>query len=224
MARLWLLTALLAAALLGWAPPVAAADGCSDLGGTRTEDGLCRTHEARTDYELNIAFPVDYPDQGAITEFVTTTRDRFVETAQDRRAHNRPYRMEIQATEHRTETTRSVAFEVYQNVGGAHPSSWYQTFNYDLARQRPLTFETLFAPETRPLDAIYPLVQRALADRLDVADPVSPKAGLDAANYQSFAVTPEELIFYFDRGVLMAGAAGAHAVALPRDQLPPLAL
>lgn len=224
MMRVWLLTALLAAALLGWTPAAAAANGCGDLGGTLDQDGMCRTQESRTHYDLNIAFPVDYPDQAAITEFITTTRDGFVDTALDRRAHNLPYRMEIQATEHATETTRSVAFEVYQNVGGAHPSSWYQTYNYDLVRQRPVTFEALFAPDTRPLEAIYPLVQRELADRLGVPDPVSPKTGLDAASYQSFAITPDQLIFYFDRGALMAGAAGAHTVALPRAQLPALAV
>ncbi|CAJ1506824.1 esterase [[Mycobacterium] burgundiense] len=222
MVRAWVLTALIATVLLGWAPGAAAASGCGDFGGTLAADGLCRAHESQPEYEMDVSFPLDYPDQRAITDFITSTREEFVAAAHDPQAHNLPYRMEMKATEAATATTRSVAFEVYQNVGGAHPSTWYRTFNYDLIRQRPLGFADLFAPGARPVPELLPIVQRELTSRLGVPDLVSPTAGLDPASYQSFAITDEALIFYFDRGAIMAGAAGAHTVSVPRSALPPL--
>ena len=71
--------------------------------------------------------------------------------------------------------TRSVVFTVYQNVGGAHPQTYYQAFNWNVAKNAPITFDTLFKPGTKPLDVIYPevnryLTRRAGADRRDPAE------------------------------------------------------
>ncbi len=67
-------------------------------------------------------------------------------------------------------------------------------------------------------------VVRELTARTGQLDPVAPSAGLDAANYQNFAITPHDVIFFFDRGALMAGAAGAQKVYVPRSEIPPLAI
>ena len=53
-----------------------------------------------------------------------------------------------------------MVFEVYQNVGGAHPQTFYKAFNWDVAKNAPITFDTLFKPGTKPLDVIYPEVNR----------------------------------------------------------------
>ena len=70
--------------------------------------------------------------------------------------------------------TRSVVLKFFQDVGGSHPSTWYKAFNYNLGTKQPITFDTLFAPGTTPLDSIFPLVQRDLerqnaAGRRDLA-------------------------------------------------------
>ena len=49
-----------------------------------------------------------------------------------------------------SDTTRSVSFEVYQDMGGAHPDVWYKAFNYDTVRSRPITFADLFALGRQP--------------------------------------------------------------------------
>ncbi len=216
--------ALSAVALLCWAPAAVAEDLCSDLGGTIEDDGMCRTHSTGPDYTLDLAFPVDFPDQAAVTDFVTSTRDEFIDTAGSRDGGPAPYALDVTASLVASDVTRSVTFEVYQNVGGAHPNTWYKSFNYDIVEQRPITFETLFDPEARPLSSIYPVVVRELTARTGQLDPVAPSAGLDAANYQNFAITPHDVIFFFDRGALMAGAAGAQKVYVPRSEIPPLAI
>ena len=77
-----------------------------------------------------------------------------------------PYALDAKGTAYRSGTppggTQSVVFEVYQNVGGPHPQTWYKAFNYDLGKRAPISYDTLFKPGTKPLDVIFPVVQREL--------------------------------------------------------------
>ena len=53
---------------------------------------------------------------------------------------------------------------MWQNVGGVHPQTWYKSFNWDIAKKAPITFDTLFKPGTKPLDVIYPVVEQYLTE------------------------------------------------------------
>lgn len=215
---------LLATAALVGAPIAQAADVCDEFGGRVEQDGLCRVEVNNSQYVLDMSFPVDFPEQDAVTKFLTDTKAGFLEAVRAPDARNLPYGLDIKAVLDASDTTKTATFEVYQNVGGAHPNTWYKSFNYDVARQRAITFDDLFAPGVKPLDTIFPIVQQELATRIGHPDPVFPSEGMDSANYQNFAITPVELIFFFDRGALMAGAGGAQVVRIPRSELPPLAV
>jgi hypothetical protein len=54
--------------------------------------------------------------------------------------------------------------------------------------------------------------------------PLSEYDGMDPSHYRNFAVTQVDPVFFFDRGEMMAGAAGAHTVYVPRSAHPPLAV
>ena len=41
---------------------------------------------------------------------------------------------------------------------------------------------------------------------------------MDPSHYRNFAITPVDLVFFFDRGEMMAGAAGAYTVYVPRPR------
>ena len=90
--------------------------------------------------------------------------------------------LDAKGTAYRSRTpprgTQSVVFEMYQNVGGAHPQTWYKAFNYDLSKRAPVTFDTLFKPGTKPLDVIFPVVQAELQKQsgLEVASPARRRA------------------------------------------------
>ena len=73
-----LATALLLGRLASFRRSALAADVCSDFGGAVEQDGLCRLHETKPNYELSMSFPVDFPDQGAVDDFVTQTRTGFL--------------------------------------------------------------------------------------------------------------------------------------------------
>jgi hypothetical protein len=113
-------------------------------------------------------------------------------------------------------------FEVYQNVGGAHPQTWYKTFNYNVATRAPITFDTLFKPGTKPLDVIFPIVQGELQKQSGVEQAIPPSVGLDPAHYQNFAITDDSVIFFFGQGELLAEAAGATQANVTRAALAPL--
>ncbi len=227
MMRAVLAAGLATGLLLGspMAPPTAhAADVCADFGGAAEQDGLCRVQVTNPNYTLKMSFPVDFPDQAAVNDFLSQTRNGFLNETQTPNFANVPYELDMTGSLWASDTTRSVAFEVYQDLGGAHPNIWYQSFNYDTVRNRPIIFADLFAPGVNPMNAIFGIVQQKLAAEMGAPPPVSESDGVDPSHYRNFAITPVDLVFFFDRGEMMAGAAGAHTVNVPRSAIPQLAV
>lgn len=204
------------------AQPVTATapSACAELGGTVDADQICLVHAENPTYRLDFTFPADYPDQPALTAYLTETRDGFVNVAGMPGSWNLPYILDARGTGYRSGPddggTRSVVFEVYQNVGGAHPLTWFKGFNWDVAKKAPITFDTLFKKDTKPLDVIFPIVQAAVSRQLGVEAPISFDDGVNPANYQEFAITDDSVIFFFGQGQIMAEAGGALQATVPR--------
>jgi hypothetical protein len=215
------------AVLLGW-PAAAAPASCASLGGTIEAAQTCHIHASTSTYTLNMTFPVDYPDQQALTDYITQNRDGFVNVAHGSGRRDQPYQMDATTEQHSAgqppHNTRSVVLKFFQDLGGAHPSTWYKAFNYNLGAKQPITFDTLFAPGTTPLDTIFPIVQRELEHQTGLGVAILPSSGLDSTHYQNFAITDDELIFYFAQGELLPSFAGATQAQVPRSAIPPLAI
>jgi len=221
-----LAAALLAGGVLAGslAPPAGAQPGaCTDLGGAVDAQQVCRVHTDNPTYTLDYVFPADYPDQQALSAYLTQTRDGFVNVAEMPGSWNLPYVLDAKGSGFRSGAddtgTRSVVFEVYENVGGAHPQTWYKAFNWDLAAKTPITFDSLFRPGTRPLDVIFPVVQSEVSRQLGVDTPITASDGLDPSKYQQFTLTDDAVIFYFGQGEIMGGAGGALTASVPRSTL-----
>jgi hypothetical protein len=216
---------VVAGALAGFmaTPAAAAQPACTDLGGAVDADQVCHVHVENPTYKLDYTFPADYPDQQAVIAYLTQTRDGFVNVAEMPGSWNLPYVLDGKGTGYRTGPddggTRSVVFEVYENVGGAHPQTWYKAFNWDVVKKAPITFETLFKPDTKPLDVIFPIVQSEVSRQLGVDSPISPSDGMDPSKYQEFALTDDSVIFFFGQGEVMAGAGGALQATVPRSAI-----
>jgi Protein of unknown function (DUF3298) len=232
--RTMMSAALIAAGVLvGWSGgAVAAADSaCTSLGGDLQDEQTCHVHTSTASYTLNMTFPTDYPDQ-SLTDFLTQNRDGFVSVAQTSSQtsgpRDVPYQMEVTSEQYHSGQppagTRSVVLKVFEDLGGPRPSTFYKSFNWDLAGQKAISFDTLFAPNTKPLDAIYPIVQREVGKQTGLGAAILPGSGLDASHYQNFAITDDELIFYFAPGELLPSLAGASQVHVPRNAVPPLAV
>ena len=217
---------LASSALLGW-PAAAAPPSCTNLGGTIEDGQMCRVRATGPTYTLNMVFPADYPDEQPLVDYITQNRDGFVNVAQSSGPRDQPYQLEA-TTEQRGSgqppRTRSVVLKLFQDLGGSHPSIWYKAFNYNLVAKQPITFDTLFAPNTTPLDSIFPIVQRDLEHQTPLGAAIPPSAGHDPTHYQNFAITDDQLIFYFAPGEMLPAFAGPVQAQVPRNAIPPLAV
>jgi hypothetical protein len=204
----------------------AAQSACADLGGAVGPDGICTVHTANSTYTLDITFPNDYPDQQALTAYLTQARDGFVNVSEMPGSNNLPYELDAKGTGYNSGpppgATQSVVFTMWQNVGGAHPQTWYKSFNWDFGKKAPITFDTLFKPGSKPLDVIYPAVEQYLRKQQGMIDGIPPSVGLDPAKYQNFALTDDSLIFFFDQGEFVAESAGPVEASVPRATIAPL--
>ncbi|OBI71298.1 esterase [Mycobacterium sp. E740] len=213
------------AGVIAAGPEAAAQTGCADIQGNVGPDQICRVHVQNPTYTIDLSFPNDYPDQAPIVTYLKQTRDGFVNVAEDPDAYNLPYELDAKGAGYRsgppTAGTRSVVFTVWQNVGGVRPQTFYQAFNWDVAKNAPITFGTLFKPGTKPIDVLFPEVERYL-QRQGMTYPVSPGAGTDPANYQNFAIADDSLIFCFSQGGLFPESAGPVQATVPRAAVAPL--
>jgi hypothetical protein len=198
--RIVIAAALVCGALAATPPAWAAPDACGALGGVVESSGLCHVQAGAAGYALDMRFPLDYPDTQAMVDYLTQTRDGFVNVAQTPDSRNVPHQMDVTAESFRSARTRSVVLTLFQDVGGAHPTTWYKSFTY----------------------AIFPIVQRTLQDETGLAASISPGDGLDPTHYQNFAVTDDAVIFFFGRAELLPSYAGESSVTLPRNAIPPL--
>jgi hypothetical protein len=224
MRRTSVLAAPLVTGALLSAPPVSAApESCAAFGGVVQGD-TCRVQASTAEYTIDMTFPLDYPDEQALVEYLTQTRDGFVNVGQTPDFRRIPHEMDVTAESFESAQTRSVVLTLFQDVGSAHPTTWYKSFTYDVGNRRPVTFDTLFAPDVKPLDAIFPIVQRTLEGETGLVGSIPPGDGRDPAHYQNFAVTDDSVIFFFGRAELLPSFAGATSVTLPRNEIPPLQL
>jgi hypothetical protein len=217
---------ILAAALLGATavagPSAMAASGpCAALGGV-VQQGNCHVQKSDPAYTVDMTFPLDYPDEQAIVDYLSQTREGFVNVAKTPDARNQPLEMDVTAESLSSAQTRSVVLKLFQDVGSAHPTTWYRSFTFDTVSGKPVTFDTLFAPDAKPLDVIFPIVQTELETGTGLMGSISPGDGRDPAHYQNFAITDDSVIFYFGRAELLPSYAGETSATIPRSLLPPL--
>jgi uncharacterized protein DUF3298 len=218
-----LASAVSAVAVLGWSSigvAAAAPPRCTDLDGVVDANQICQIQATDPGYSVNISYPVDYPDATPVFDYVKETRDGFLNVAKTPDSRLTPYELDTTATQFGStvppRATKSLVFETYQGVGGAHPTTFYKAFNWDQVQGKPITIDTLFRAGTSPFPVILPLVQAEVNKQLGQPVTISPGDGLDPTKYQNFAVTDDSLIFFFSQGDVLPEAAGALQVAIPR--------
>ena len=222
-----LLVALTSAALIAGAPvPAAGAQSaCTDLGGTVDTDQTCQVHSATSNYTIDMSFPLDYPDQQAVFDYLKQDRADFVDwfSKFGGDGRDRPYMHAVTAKTFRsgapTSGTQSLVLDIDDDTGAAHqghPNTWFKAFNYDLGKHTPITFDTLFKPGTDPLAVLNPIVRQKFG-----AHPETPVRDLDANTYKNFALTDDAVTFFFGQDQVIPDNNGPHQVPVPRSELAP---
>jgi hypothetical protein len=204
------------------APAFAQPTSCRDLGGVVRQDQTCQIETKTATYELDIAYPLDYPDQQALTDYVERDRDDFLGFVTTLPARDFPYAHTLQPHSYRSGTadsgTASVVFESYGD-SGAHPVTGFDSLNYDRATHTPITFDTLFKPGADPVAVLDPIVQRELEKHWRGYQDPAPHNTLGDRVYQNFALTDDAVIFYISQGMWLAEVAGPQRVSVPRSEL-----
>jgi hypothetical protein len=196
---------------------------CTDLNGTVGTDQACHVHAATPAYQLDMNFPLDYPDMQAVTDFLKKDRDSFLDWVAEigpKQKRGRPYLYDVAAETYRSGTpesgTQSLVLSIDNDTGLAHeghPDTIFRAFNFDLAKHAPITFDTLFKPGTKPLDVLNPIVRRELD---------APTADLNEKKYRNFALTDDAVIFFFGQDQVVHDNRGPKQVEVPRSELAPL--
>lgn len=224
---------VLAAVFLGFAgiavaaPASAAPPKCSDLKGALVGQN-CIIQDGDAGYSLRIAYPPNYPDVQGVFDWVKQTRDGFVNVAKSPDSRTMPYQLEVTPTEYTSAVpprgTQSLVFKVFQDVGGAHPQTFYKAFNWDQGLRRPIVvdpagqekIQPLFQPGTNPWPIVFPLVEAELEKQLGTKPAIAPQVGLNPTTYENFAIQNDSLVFFFGQGAILPESAGAPAVTIPR--------
>ncbi|WP_319455532.1 MULTISPECIES: esterase [unclassified Mycobacterium] len=198
----------------------AAPPKCSDLSGVVDAKQICQIQANDPAYTLSISYPIDYPEPVAVTDWIKQTRDGFLNVAKSPAPHDMPYELDTTATEYTSALpprgTQSVVFKTYQDLGGAHPQTFYKSFNWDQGLRKPITMANFFREGTAPFPLIYPVVQAELTKQVGQPVVIPPGVGLDPSKYENFAITNDAIIFFFGQGELLPEAAGAVEVSVPR--------
>lgn len=138
----------------------------------------CQIQRTDPAYSLDIVFPLDFPDQKPVLDYVKQTRDGFLNVAKSGGPRDMPYELDTTMTQYSSAVpprgTQSVVFKTYQSVGGAHPQTFYQAFNWDQSYRKPITIDNLFKDGTAPFPLILPVVQAEATKQFGEAAAISP--------------------------------------------------
>jgi hypothetical protein len=172
-------------------------DYCADLKGGNT-GSTCEIQLSDPAYSVGISIPLDYPDQKSVADYISQTRDGFINTAKSGAPGSE---LSITPTEYTSAVpprgTQAVVFKVVQNVGGAQSQTTYKAFNWDQSYRKAITYtaapdDKLNTPLWRvddPLTTVAPIVQAQLQQQLAPPPPVAPPAP-PAQPGQPVAATP----------------------------------
>jgi hypothetical protein len=190
--RSFSVAALAAAAAIFGSSGIAVAapkDYCADLKGGNT-GSACVIQLSDPGYSVNISIPQDYPDQKSVADYVSQTRDAFLNSAKSGAARTAPYELTMTPTEYTSSIpprgTQALVFKVVQNVGAGPQTTW-KAFNWDQTYRKAIIWTA--APDDKqntplwrvddPLKVVAPLVQAQLQQQLapPPAAPPTPVPG-----------------------------------------------
>ncbi len=160
-------------------------DYCADLKGGNT-GSTCEIQLSDPAYSVDISIPLDYPDLKSVADYVSQTRDAFINSAKSGAANSTPSELSIKPMKYSSSVpprgTQAVVFTVTQSLGSAPPQTTYKAFNWDQSYRKAITYTA--APDDKanaplwrvddPLKTVAPLVQAGLQEQLAPPPPVAP--------------------------------------------------
>jgi hypothetical protein len=103
-------------------------------------------------------------------------------------------------------------------AGAAHPYSYVQTFNFDLAAGKLLSMSSLFRPDADYLPFLSDFCEKQLVDKLGI-DLFMEGLAPTIENFSSWGLSTEGLWIEFDPYQVAPYAAGPQQILVPFDQM-----
>lgn len=212
-----------------------------DLGGLKLDERKEERENKKLRYEIDTAMPqlaaagdarVEKFNQ-AVTNLVAPRTGEFIkvadETAREEAAAKQDAKSSLPPNSLSVsyEVTAankdfiSVMFSFYEYLGGAHPNTITESFNYDLNRNAPVSLADLFTPNSNYLKVISDYAIKELK-KLDTVSGVENGAGPKIENFHSWNITSAGLKITFDPYQVGPYAAGPHKVVVPYSVLKPI--
>ncbi|EUA56160.1 immunogenic protein MPT64 [Mycobacterium intracellulare 1956] len=160
------------------APPK---DYCAELKGANTGQA-CKIQMADPGYNVDISFPVNYPDEKSVADFITKERDDFLNAAKSSAPRDQPYQLTISSTNYGSAIpprgTEAVVFKVVENTGA--PKTTFKSFNWDQTYRKAIVWTAASDDKNNtplwrvddPLQTVAPIVQSELQKQ--AAPPANP--------------------------------------------------
>jgi hypothetical protein len=155
------------------APP----DYCAELKGGNT-GSTCEIQMADAGYNVDISFPLSYPDLKPVADFITKERDDFLNVAKSSAPRDQPYQLTIKSSPYGSAIpprgTEAVVFKIVENIGAGYPKTTWKSFNWDQSYRKEIVWTA--APDDKnntplwrvddPLRTVAPIVQSELQAQL----------------------------------------------------------
>ncbi|MFA5432980.1 MAG: DUF333 domain-containing protein [Candidatus Paceibacterota bacterium] len=114
----------------------------------------------------------------------------------------------------------SIRFEISEYTGGAHPTSYSQSFNYDLKKNSIISLSDILDSNK---DYLTSISNKAIQSLMSINNAsgfsdeawIREGAGAKAENFKTFTFNKEKIVFYFDPYQVAAYAAGRQDIFLP---------
>jgi hypothetical protein len=205
---------------------------CAEVGG-EWQSGIYRCtifvfgqNERGIDYSYEVHYPTRISSEPfiltALTDYVQTVTDEFMAgvdaTADAPGALFLETDFEIF---HYNEDITSILFYTSTYLGGASPFLFVGAMTFDNETDQQLELSDLFIEGADYITPIKSAVQADLIDQLgeDLIDFIEAGTGDDPANYQTFVITDDALIFFFSEGDVGPNAAGPRSARVPLSDL-----
>lgn len=118
--------------------------------------------------------------------------------------------------------------DIYYYEGGAHGMEEILAFNYDLKNKKQISFSDFLKSSQNSLEKVSALAVMDIVSQIEETgslvdefsmDWIKEGASADWENYKNFNFDEDNLIIYFQRYQVAAGAFGPITVAIPKETL-----
>lgn len=175
-------------------------------------------------YQLRVYYPVtDYSllnqkieekIQAYIKEFKNEIRNLDIQL-------NQEYTLDILYEEYSYENYISYVFTIFQDTGGAHPNTFYDSISYDIETGKVVTLESLIQDNPDFLKRVSNEVRKQLSTnhRITSYDMFIQGTYPVKDNFKVFAFTEEGLLFFFSPYTIAPYSSGRFQILIPYSVL-----